>query len=545
MKKHKLVLSLLLAAALICAPILFASCDGAKTDYAKYAGKYYAYADTTKSGDTYYELKANGKWTAFAAGESAGSGTFTVKSGTITLTPASGTAITGTVNTKGVLNLNAGGAQVAYYTDASPSKPTPGETTNPGGTTNPGVPGVTEEPGDFNWTLSAVVGQESAAVTTQLKIVLESATELGPDGITVYGAADAGFKIDLLTGKIAADSGMVTESATAYLVPITANYTGNAMVKLVAGGVNGGIKKVAVTGKFTLPDKQSKPLNYKAKPAGYTGTPFVDDTYPDTAHLVPYAIDEATGEKSADPDVNLAAARNFANNYMPGPRPVNPLGQSIPGAVKPAFYDEGGMNVGFSQAGRGTNPAGNANHGDMSLYRAKFRSGSQRPVTSFIKGFYYTSKQNDGEKYGLLARDNNDIVDMHAYGMVFIPEAWMNTLYCGWTAANQWWRMTVNVETTGIYEVRFFYSMQDGKPLQFSLDFDPEQNVAEDVAADAKVDCEVPSTNKPDPTGWRQAHHWNYTVVAYMYLEKGQSVLTTRIVNGGPNVCRFDFNLIG
>jgi len=402
-----------------------------------------------------------------------------------------------------------------------------------GGTGPSGPSGTTEEPGDFNWTLTAVAGEGENAVTAQLKIVLEAAAELDPNGITVSGAADAKFKINMQTGKVAADSGMVAENASTYLIPITANYTGDAFVKLMKGDVKGGTKKIAVTGKFTLPEK-TKALNYKGKPEGYTGTVFDGNVpgstpvnYPETQDLVPYVLDEATGEKT----VNAAAASKYSNDYMPHPRPDanEGKGQVIPGLVLPAFYDVGARYVTFNSAG-GNAGSGGLNTGNA--YKNAFRKGNPVPSTSYIKGYYNNGVANRGDG------------DLNTYSLFFIPEEWINMMYIGWTNDGEWYRMTVDVQETGIYEVRYLYSMQGNRNLLFSLDFDPEKREAADVDEDTSVNCSVPTTVKTPGFGWGSAHHWNKCVVAYMYLEAGQCVFTLRTA-GGPNLCHFDFTKIG
>ncbi|MCL2796502.1 MAG: hypothetical protein FWD58_00380 [Firmicutes bacterium] len=531
-----------LAMALTLALLFSAACDagaGKKTDFSKYAGTYYAYnAGGVKQEHTFYQLKNDGKWTRVEAGNPVKSGSYSVSGGKITLTPSSGAAETGSVTSGGILSLTVNGASVVYYADKSTSKPTPDNPVIPDPNNpdpnNPDKPGdpvkppsdpaLKEEPGDFNWTLSAVEASGASPITQQLKIVLESAAELDPDGITVGGAADARFTIDMLTGEIAASSGMVTESPATYLIPITANYTGDAFVRVNKGDEKGGVKKVAVTGKFTLPEK-TQPLNHKGKPEAYTGKVFIDDKYPEQL-----------------PDANRSASRGglLAPIGIPAPDQVN--GQKIPGKVVCGYYDVGGVGVTFQDGGRneGTDVL-QASQGYRGTYFGDFRGGNPSVDTSFLKSQWRNGQMN---------RASADIVDFHRYNSYFIPDEWENTPYVGWTGSGEWFKMTVDIEQTAIYEIRLLHSCQPAS-ANFTLDFDVERTsvtVANPVDPDTRLAVTLSSTSKgsQDATGWRQGyHHWNYCVVGYMYLTEGQSVMTMRLGTGGPNYSFFDFKAVG
>jgi hypothetical protein len=387
-----------------------------------------------------------------------------------------------------------------------------------------------------NWKVEQVGGAAGGALTSHLKISFTTpVAALDGSEIIVVGAGELDAKVDLLTGKLSdkPEGAFIQKQGNDFLVRINAKCTGNATVTIRKAGVSAEPQKVKIFGKVTLPEK-TKPLNYKGVPAGYTGTTFVDDNYPKTSDLRPYVLDDAGGKK-----YTKESTAKFGNDYMPLPAPNNPKGQTIPGLVLPAFYDNGGVNVGFWDKDR--------NHGSGGLnggpaYKNSFRMGNPVPSTSYVKGFYVENKTT-GEYE--MARSDGGIVDFHKYSMIWVPEEWINMMYIGWTDNGPWLRMTVNVEETGIYEVQLFYSMQREETLKFSLDFDPEKTEAADVAADTKVDCEVPTTyNANDPTGWRKGPHcWNKCTVAYVYLQKGQSVMTVRIP-GGPNLCHFDFTLV-
>ena len=390
------------------------------------------------------------------------------------------------------------------------------------------------QPGN-GWTAQQVGGTDGT-LTTHLKISFTTpVASLEGSEITVVGAGELDTNVDLLTGKFIdkTEGPLVQKQGNDFLVRITAKCTGNATVTIKKAGVSAEPQKVKIFGKATLPAK-TKPLNYKGKPAGYAGTPFVDEAYPKTSDITPYELTTAGGKT-----YTKESTSKFERDYMPLPAPNNPKGQTIPGLVLPAFYDNGGVNVGFWDKG-GNSGSGGLNRGPA--YKNSFRMGDVVPSTSYLKTQYAENKETGEWKVN---RTSNDIVDFHSFSKVWVPDEWTNMMYIGWTDNGPWMRMTVNVEETGIYEVQLFYSMQREEPLKFTLDFDPEKTDAADVAADAKIDCEVPTTyNANDPTGWRKGPHcWNKCTVGYMYLEKGQCVLTLRSA-GGPNLCHLDFTLV-
>jgi len=541
-KKRKNLAVVLIATVLMLTPLLFASCvdtDGGgkkATDFSNYAGIYYAYPGGVKAEGTFFQLKSDGKWTRVEAGMGASSGTYAVAGGKITLTPTAGAAETGSITANGILVLLVGGVSVSFYTDNAPSKPTPENPGNGGGNNPvdpnpdpnkpPPNPGLTEEPGEFEWALYAVEATGAAPVTTQLKIEFPVARELDPNSVTVRGAADARFAIDMLDGSIAANSGMVTESATTYLIPITANYTGEAFVRIQIAGstvLNGGVKKVAVVGRFTLPEK-TQALNHKGFPENYTGKPFVDLNYPKS-------------EPEADA---VKRVGEWAGRTSPAgiPEPYSETGQKVPGKVMPAYYDLGGANVAYNQ-GRNRN-ASDGLQSDQNLrntYFGNFRRVANNTVdTSILKGGWAGGKMN---------RADANIVDFHRFNSVFLPDEWLNTTYVGWTGDTHWQKYTLDIETTGIYEVKLLYSAEGAGGAQFILDFG--NNTGTVVDPETGVMCTAPRTlNTADGIGWRRGyHHWNIAPVAYVYLQEGQTLMTMRLRNSGCNYSFFDFKLVG
>ena len=364
--------------------------------------------------------------------------------------------------------------------------------------------------GGLSWTVEEVGGDGGLSVSTGLRITFSKAVnKLEPSELIIGRAAVIDVTPNILTGE--EDVPLFVQEGKAWLIPIRAKFTGEATVRIEKKGIAAAGQRVEVYGSFTLPEPGAY-LNSRGKPEGYLGTPFVDPDYPRTADL-----------PASHPE------------YMPAPYPDKPNGQLIPGRVLCAFYDNGPVNVAFYDNGKNSG-SGGLNTSDS--YKDSFRMGDPITDISYLKGFF-----TDGQ----MDRMSNDIVDFHGYSSVFIPDELINMFYVGWTNSGEWFRISVDVQKTGLYEVQLFYSnINEGAPARITLDFDPEKVNASELDADTSVECFLSSTQKKeDPTSWRRGyHHWNKSIVAYIYLEAGQSVMTVRLQNGEMNYCYFDFNLI-
>ena len=278
---------------------------------------------------------------------------------------------------------------------------------------------------------------------------------------------------------------IISEDDNTLLIPVDSKYSGEAAVRIIKEGIAAEEKKVNVDGRFSLP-RPGRFLNSKGKPQSYRGTVFTDPDYPKTEE-----------------------------DYMPKPYPENEEGQQIPGRVMCAFYDEGGINTAFFDMGENSG-SGQLNAGDT--YKDMFRMGDPVVDISYLK---------DSSEEGF----SNEL---------------QNMLYVGWTESGEWFRITVDVQKAGLYEVELFYSNPNVQPSRITLDFDPEKIIPSLVDPDTMVECRLPGTRKTDDSeiSPQSLQHWEKSLIAYIYLEKGQSVMTVRMQNSGLNYCFFDFTLI-
>jgi len=253
----------------------------------------------------------------------------------------------------------------------------------------------------------------------------------------------------------------------AWTIEVAVTETGDAQVTVNKAGVEAVWKTVKVFIRSVV--GAGEYANSQDKDPAYTGTPFVDANYPAT---------------------------------MPKPAPDQPDGQKIPGKVMLAFYDVGGQGVAFNDI-NGANAGSGALNGG-SAYKDRFRMGNPVPDTSYMKTGFDMSSLRPIEPDGL---------DM---------------FYLGWTNAGEWVKCTVNIETTGIYEVKLLYTANDANSF-LSIEFDSDK------------------VFKHNPTQTNDYHRWGKEVmVEQMELREGIFVLTTRIVDwGSMNLCYVEFTLIG
>ena len=414
------------------------------------------------------------------------------------------------------------------------------------------------------WTAEAEIGEDEDALTTYIRISFndpvdkievamrkeagyydeEGEEEVEPREIPlvkISGAADSKLNINMMTGEFQKninpdteedegilndDTGLIEwasgikQDGNNWLIPIFANYTGDAIVEIQddSDKIDKEPQKVPINGKFTLPEP-GKYVNFMGIPESYTGTPFIDEKYPQTADNDP-----------AD------------SSYYPKPYPINEKGQIVPGRVMTAFYDEGGQGVTFNTNGRNEGAEGGYVNG---TYYSSFRRENPAPSVSAMHALNWTASPNN------MQRGNGDSHDFHLYSMVFNPDDHIKYPYIGWTGSGQWVRMTLDVQETGLYEVRQQYTnttgqANSGKYTRLTLDFDPTGTSLSQLDPDTIVECQLPGTqNTKDPTGWRRGpHHWNKCVIGYMYLKEGQCVMTMRQYANDLNYGYFEFTLI-
>lgn len=183
--------------------------------------------------------------------------------------------------------------------------------------------------------------------------------------------------------------------------------------------------------------------------------------------------------------------------------------QVIPGRVQCAYYDLGGEGVAYHTADTRNKGSGALNPAD-GTYLNEFRM-NEAVGTSYTKF--------------------HDAIDRNPFNLVQPPEG---LLYVGWTSPGEWFRVTVKVDSAGVYAVDLLYTSNrggrisldvDGKPLAPAIDILSTRSAAETIP-------------------WRQWHHWNLMRdIAEVRLPEGVCVLTLRIVSeGNMNLAYLDFS---
>lgn len=189
------------------------------------------------------------------------------------------------------------------------------------------------------------------------------------------------------------------------------------------------------------------------------------------------------------------------SRYQGGP-------QKIPGRVECAYYDRGGEGVAYHDTDAKNNGSGGLNPADGTYFNQfRMEEGVDISYTKF-----------------------HDQIDNNPYDLVQPPE---NQLYVGWTEPGEWFNITVQVASAGIYSADLLYTSNRGGTI--SLDVNGK---------DATGPLMIASTsNASDPIAWRQWHHWNIKRnIVRLHLPVGTSVLTVHILTeGNMNLAYFDF----
>ena len=206
------------------------------------------------------------------------------------------------------------------------------------------------------------------------------------------------------------------------------------------------------------------------------------------------------------------SATSYSDKYQGRPygdtrHPGEP--QKVPGRVECAFYDLGGEGVAYHDTDSKNNGSGTLNPPDGS-YLNQFRmdEGVDISYTKF-----------------------HDQIDNSPYELIQPAE---NQLYVGWTEPGEWFNITVEVPSRGIYSADLLYTSNRGGTI--SVDVNGKA---------ATGPLAIQSTfNASDPIAWRQWHHWNIARgLLKLRLPAGRSVLTVHILSGGNmHLAYFDFS---
>jgi hypothetical protein len=185
--------------------------------------------------------------------------------------------------------------------------------------------------------------------------------------------------------------------------------------------------------------------------------------------------------------------------------------QVIPGRIQCEYYDLGGEGSAYHDSDSVNSGSGNLNPADGS-YLHEFRMGESVDIS------YTKSGGIDDNDYNLVE-----------------PE--MDQLYVGWTSPGEWTRYTIEVKSSGLYQVGIMYTANDNGQISISIN-------DKDVTGPVQIES---TYVEQDTLNWRQWHHWNYLDhIAEMDLKKGLHTLTLHTVaNGQMNYDYLEFSLLG
>ncbi len=183
--------------------------------------------------------------------------------------------------------------------------------------------------------------------------------------------------------------------------------------------------------------------------------------------------------------------------------------QIIPGRVRCEYYDLGGEGITYHDKDSSNSGSGNLNKGTDSLSIFRINEAVDISFTKF-----------------------HDQIDNSPYSIVQPEE---NHLYLGWTEPGEWTKYTVEVKSSGVYQLSIMYTAYDDGQIGLAIDDSEEL-----------VKINIPSTyNAADTIKWRQWHHWNFLVEAgEITLEKGTHILALHtLIKGHMNYDFIDFKL--
>lgn len=181
-----------------------------------------------------------------------------------------------------------------------------------------------------------------------------------------------------------------------------------------------------------------------------------------------------------------------------------PEAQPIPGRLQCEYFDLGGEGTAYHDSDATNSGSGSLN-----------------------KGTDYLSTFRVNEAVDLSFTKFHDSIDNSAYNLVDPEEG---QLYVGWTEPGEWTRYTVDVQTTGTYQVGLMYTANADGQIALSIN-------GEEVSGPLTVRS---TFDAADSIPWRQWHHWNYEKnLAEIPLKKGLQTLTLHTVDRGQ--MNYDF----
>jgi hypothetical protein len=197
------------------------------------------------------------------------------------------------------------------------------------------------------------------------------------------------------------------------------------------------------------------------------------------------------------------AGKPFTDSvYTQGP-------QVIPGKLETVYFDFGGEGIAYHDTESSNRGSGGLNKGSDYLSRFRRNEGVDISFTKFHNAA-------DNSRFNLVEPKEKE-------------------LYVGWTEPGEWIKYTVDVKTTGIYEVGIMYTAnQNGQVSVSSND--------KDISGPLNIKS---TFDEADSVKWRQWHHWSYIeTLGEVRLKKGLQVITLHTVaTGQMNYDYLEFRL--
>jgi hypothetical protein len=174
--------------------------------------------------------------------------------------------------------------------------------------------------------------------------------------------------------------------------------------------------------------------------------------------------------------------------------------QIIPGRLQCEYYDLGGEGMAYHDSDSINSGSGRLNVADGS-YLHEFRINEAVDI-SYTK---FQSPPIDNTPYNFTEQQKDQ-------------------LYVGWTKPGEWIKYTVNVKTSGLYQLGIMFTSNKNGKISLSVN---------DI--DVTGPLSIPSTFvAADTVPWRQWHHWNYIDnIAKIELKKGEQTISIHTVETG------------
>jgi Carbohydrate binding module (family 6) len=186
------------------------------------------------------------------------------------------------------------------------------------------------------------------------------------------------------------------------------------------------------------------------------------------------------------------AGKPFVDSvYSQGP-------QILPGKLEPEYFDFGGEGIAYHDTNSNNSGSGGLNKGGD--YLSQFRKNEAVDI-SFTK-FHNAA---DNSKFNVVHPKDKE-------------------LYVGWTEPGEWIKYTVDVKTTGTYQVGIMYTANENGQISLSSN---DKDISGLLNIKSTFDA-------ADSVKWRQWHHWNYIeTLGEVRLKKGLQVITLHTVRKG------------